>query len=454
MAYRKLPDSPVTNPEEYGWIRSTAVLSQTDADGKARSIVYAAQDVTESKRKEMREHQALQAACEAADQANASKRNFLSCMSHNVRTPMNGIIGMLKIASDHVEDHERVLDCLNKASASSHQLLSTLNEILDISQIESGNFKLEAEAFCMSDLMQDISEAILPGVRAKNLTLKTNPLQVVHDDILGDRKRLRQMILNILGNSVNYTPEGGTLEISVTEHESNEHGCSSYNFVFRDNGIGMEEEFIQHIFEPFSRADDPHVNKIDGIGLGMTIAQNIARMMGGAISVKSILGEGSQITVTVILRLKTPAGTSGSLSDPAGDTPFDVSFRGRRILLVEDNELNQEIAMELIGELEAMVECAADGRKGLQRFAEMPAGYYDMILMDIQMPVMNGFDATRAIRKLPRPDAAAIPIIALSANASVEDMAASHESGMNGHIAKPLNIPQLIERMGYWMKDR
>ena len=371
-----------------------------------------------------------------------------------MRTPMNGIIGMLKIASDHVEDHERVLDCLNKASASSHQLLSTLNEILDISQIESGNFKLEAEAFCMSDLMQDISEAILPGVRAKNLTLKTNPLQVVHDDILGDRKRLRQMILNILGNSVNYTPEGGTLEISVTEHESNEHGCSSYNFVFRDNGIGMEEEFIQHIFEPFSRADDPNVNKIDGIGLGMTIAQNIARMMGGAISVKSILGEGSQITVTVILRLKTPAGTSGSLSDPAGDAPFDVSFRGRRILLVEDNELNQEIAMELIGELEAMVECAADGRKGLQRFAEMPAGYYDMILMDIQMPVMNGFDATRAIRKLPRPDAAAIPIIALSANASVEDMAASHESGMNGHIAKPLNIPQLIERMGYWMKDR
>lgn len=454
LAYRKLPDSPVTNPEEYGWIRSTAVLSQTDADGKARSIVYAAQDVTESKRKEMREHQALQAACEAADQANASKRNFLSCMSHNVRTPMNGIIGMLKIASDHVEDHERVLDCLNKASASSHQLLSTLNEILDISQIESGNFKLEAEAFCMSDLMQDISEAILPGVRAKNLTLKTNPLQVVHDDILGDRKRLRQMILNILGNSVNYTPEGGTLEISVTEHESNEHGCSSYNFVFRDNGIGMEEEFIQHIFEPFSRADDPNVNKIDGIGLGMTIAQNIARMMGGAISVKSILGEGSQITVTVILRLKTPAGTSGSLSNPAGDAPFDVSFRGRRILLVEDNELNQEIAMELIGELEAMVECAADGRKGLQRFAEMPAGYYDMILMDIQMPVMNGFDATRAIRKLPRPDAAAIPIIALSANASVEDMAASHESGMNGHIAKPLNIPQLIERMGYWMKDR
>lgn len=454
LAYRKLPEQPVTRPEEYGWIRSTAVLSQTDADGKARSIVYAAQDVTESKRKEMREQQALQAACEAADQANASKRNFLSCMSHNVRTPMNGIIGMLKIASDHLEDHIRVQDCLSKASLSSQQLLSTLNEILDISQIESGNFKLEAEAFCLSDLMQEISEAVLPDVRAKNLTLKINPMQVVHEEILGDRMRLQQMIMNILWNSVNYTLVGGTLEISVTEHESSEHGCSSYNFVFRDSGIGIEEEFIQHIFEPFSRADDPNVSRIDGVGLGMTIAQNIARMMGGTISVKSRFGEGSQITVTVILRLQASSEISDSLPSETSDTPAGVSFYGRRILLVEDNELNQEIAMELIGELDAMVECAADGRKGLQRFAEMPAGYYDMILMDIQMPVMNGFDATRAIRKLPRADAATIPIIALSANASVEDMTASHESGMNGHIAKPLNIPQLIERMGYWLKER
>jgi CheY-like chemotaxis protein len=186
----------------------------------------------------------------------------------------------------------------------------------------------------------------------------------------------------------------------------------------------------------------------------MTIAQNIARMMGGTISVKSRFGEGSQITVTVILRLQASSEISDSLPSETSDTPAGVSFYGRRILLVEDNELNQEIAMELIGELDAMVECAADGRKGLQRFAEMPAGYYDMILMDIQMPVMNGFDATRAIRKLPRADAATIPIIALSANASVEDMTASHESGMNGHIAKPLNIPQLIERMGYWLKER
>lgn len=453
FAYRKLPENADMNPEEYGWIRSTAVMSQTDAGGKARSIVYAAQDVTESKRKEMREQQALQAACEAADHANASKRNFLSCMSHNVRTPMNGIIGMIKIASDNVENHARVTDCLSKASSSSYQLLSTLNEILDISQIESGNFHLDTEAFSLSDLMQDITDAILPGIRQKDLHLKVHPLRVVHEDILGDRLRLRQMFLNILGNSVNYTPSGGKLEIFVTEHESKEHGCSSYHFIFSDSGIGIQEDFIPHMFEPFRRADDQDVEKIDGIGLGMTIALNIARMMGGTISVRSKPGCGTQVTVSVILRLQNLKMPAGSLPETIDSDSAEVSFAGRRILLVEDNELNQEIAMELIGEMDVMVECAADGRKGLQRFAEMPAGYYDMILMDIQMPVMNGFDATRAIRKLPRPDAAAIPIIALSANTSADDIAASQEAGMNGHIAKPLDIPQLKQRMRYWLMN-
>ena len=454
FAYRKLPEKTAAGPDEYGWIRSTAVMSQIGADGKACSIVYAAQDVTESKRKEMREQLALQAACEAADQANASKRNFLSCMSHNVRTPMNGIIGMIKIAADHADEPERVKAYLAKASLSSHQLLSTLNEVLDISQIESGNFKLDAEAFRLSDLIQELTDTLLFDVKKKNLHLLTHPLQVVHEDVLGDQLRLKQMFLNILENSVNYTPADGTLEISVAEHESREHGCSSYNFIFSDNGIGMAPEFIQHAFEPFIRAEDPDVNKIDGIGLGLTIARNIARMMGGTINIKSGPGQGTQVIVTIILRLQDSSDSSRNLSCVTGDLLSNISFRGCRILLVEDNELNQEIAMELIGEMDAMVECAADGRKGLQRFAEMPEGYYDMILMDIQMPVMNGFDATRAIRKLPRADAVSIPIIALSANASAEDIAASQEAGMNGHIAKPLNIPQLKERMNYWLNNR
>lgn len=454
LAYRKLPEKPDTRPEEYGWIHSTAIMSQADADGRARSIVYAAQDVTESKRKEMREQQALQAACEAADHANASKQEFLSCMSHNIRTPMNGIMGMIKIATNHVDDPERVKDCLDKASISSLQLLSTLNEILDISQIKSGGLHLRPEPLNLSELMQEMVSLIYPKVQEKGLHLHMPPLHVEHEDILGDQQRLQQMFLNILSNSVKYTPPGGTLEISVVEHASREHGCRTYDFIFRDNGIGMEESFIRHIFEPFSRADDPKVSGIDGVGLGLSIAQNIARMMGGSISVKSAPQKGSQFTVTIILKLKNPIEHPDCLPNPVHDDLSGISFQGCRILLVEDNKLNQEIAMELIGETGAMVECTSDGRQGLQRFAEMPEGYYDMILMDIQMPVMNGFEATRAIRKLPRTDAATIPILALSANVAAEDIAASRESGMNGHIAKPLDIPQLMEQMHYWLTAR
>lgn len=454
LAYRKVPRTPDTKPDEYGWIRGTAIMSQADEQGRARSIVYAAQDVTESKRKEMREHLALQAACEAADQANASRREFLSCMSHNVRTPMNGIMGMLKIAGEHLNEPEKVKDCLNKASVSSHQLLSMLNELLDMSQIKSGILHLNTEAFSLPDLIRDTVSLISPDLRLKNLRLTIHPLLVEHEDVLGDSVRLQQIFLNILNNSVNYTLPGGTLEISVREHESREHGCSSYDFIFSDNGIGMEEEFIRHIFEPYSRAEVSDISKVDGVGLGMTIAQNIARMMGGAISVKSQPEKGSCFTVTVILRLQHPAEQPDCLPEPVQNERPETPFQGYKILLVEDNELNQEIAMELIGEIGARVECANDGRQGLQRFAEMPEGYYDLIFMDIQMPVMNGFEATRAIRQLPRADASTIPIIALSANVSSDDIAAVREAGMNEHIAKPLDIPQLVEHMDYWLRKR
>ncbi len=454
LAYRKMPEHPDTKPEEYGWIRSTAVMAQSDEKGRARSIVYAAQDVTDSKRKEMREHQALQAACEAADLANASKQEFLFSMSHNIRTPMNGIMGMIKIAADNVEDQQKVKDCLEKAYVSSRKLLFVLNEIMDISQIKSGSFDLKAEAFSLAELMQEAVSKILPAIQGKGLNLKVHPMQVQHDHILGDRKKLLKVFLNILENSIKYTPPGGTVEVMSEEHESREHGCSSYDFVFCDNGIGMEKEFIRHIFEPFSHMENPESGYADGVGLGLSIAQNIARMMGGAISVESTPGEGSKFTVSVILRLQNPAEHADGPSGLACSKGPDFSFQGSRILLVEDNEINQEIAIELIGETGAMVEYAEDGHEGLKRFAEMPEGYFDMILMDIQMPVMNGLEATRAIRKFPRADAVTIPIIAVSANASAVDIAAGREAGMNGYLAKPLDIPKLMEQMEYWLKEK
>ena len=454
FAYRKRPEHTMADQEDFGWIRATAVMAQADEEGRAKDIVYVAQDVTESKRKEMREQRALQAACQAANQANASKSEFLSRMSHDIRTPMNGIIGMTQIASEHMEERERVVDCLGKIQSSSASLLSLVNEILDMNEIESGNVDLVADAFCLPDLVKNVTEALLPDVMQNGLELKVHPLQLTHEKVIGDWGRLRQVFLNILGNSVKFTPSGGLLELSVLERETRKYGCCSYDFIFRDNGIGMKEEFVPRIFEPFSREEDSRISQVKGTGLGMTIAQNIVRMMGGSIDVESILGEGTRVTVTLFLKRQNDAGAEGAPAVQEEEAAADGLFRGNRVLLVEDNVINQEIAMEIIGATGAAVECAADGREGLQRFGEMAEGYFDLIFMDIQMPVMNGYEATRAIRKLSRGDALSVRIIALSANSFAEDIAASREAGMNEHMTKPLDVPELIAMMSRWLKPR
>lgn len=451
FAYRKRPKD--AGAEQDGWIRATAVLAQADSEGKAKGIVYVAQDVTESKRKEMREQRAIQAACEAANHANAAKSEFLSRMSHDIRTPMNGIIGMTQIASEHMDDRARIQDCLGKIKVSSANLLGLVNEILDMNDIESGNVDLVSDSFRLSDLVKSVSEAILPDVREKGLNLKVHPMQVLHEDVTGDWNRLQQVFLNILGNSVKFTPSGGNLEMTVTEREAKKYGCCSYDFVFTDSGIGMKEEFVAHIFEPFSREEDSRISKVEGTGLGMTIAQNFVRMMGGSIGVESAQGRGTKVTVTLLLKLQSPEGEQGA-GGAKEICASDELFRGFRVLLVEDNVINQEIGMEIIGTTGAEVECASDGREGLNLFSTMPEGYFDMIFMDIQMSVMNGYEATRAIRKLPKGDALTVPIVALSANSFAEDINASRSAGMNEHMTKPLEIPQLIAVMSRWLKPR
>lgn len=453
IAYRKLSGDSEFDPDSCGWIRATAVLAQTGADGKASSIVYVAQDVSESKRKEMREQRALQAACEAANHASTTKRDFLSHMSHDIRTPLNGIIGMLKIASDHMNDREKVQDCLAKITHSSNRLLALVNEVLDMSQLESGSMNLDMKAFTLGSLLQETVSSVLPYAQGKKLHILTHPMQVKHEDVIGDPKRLTQIFLNILSNAVKFTPEDGTIEISIIERDYKKYGAATYDFIFQDNGIGMEEQFIPQIFEPFSRAEDSRISKIEGIGLGMTIVQNLARMMGGTVNVESSPSEGSRITVTLLLKLSNTASEeyASTLSQPSGENAL---FRGRKILLVEDNEINREIAMEIISETGASVECASNGKKGLERFEEMPEGYYDLIFMDIQMPVMNGYEATRAIRKLPRADASSIPILALSANTFADDITASRESGMDDHLSKPLDVPRLLASLRHWLGEK
>ena len=450
IEYRKLPtDAREAEPDKCGWVRSTVVLVRSDGAGRPVTALYAAQDVTESKQKEAREHRALLEACRAANHASAAKSEFLSRMSHDIRTPMNGIIGMTSIAAANVENRERVLDCLKKISISSRLLLNLVNEVLDMSQIESGKIDLVEEAFSIPELVRELTVIIRPSAQDKGHELRVLPLQVEHAEVVGDRNHLQQVFVNILGNSVKYTPPGGLLEVEVREKESMEHGLGCYDFVFRDNGIGMDEDFVARIFEPYSRAEDSRISSIEGTGLGMTIAQNIVRMMGGSIAVKSRLGEGSQFTVTLFLRQQEESAAAGA-GAPEEDAP--VSLQGRRFLLAEDNEINREIACGILEDAGAEIDCVENGRQAVERFAAAAPGYYDLILMDIQMPVMNGHEAARAIRRLPCPHAGAVPIIAMSANAFAEDISASREAGMNDHITKPFDISRLLLCLGAWLK--
>ena len=450
IEYRKLPaDAMEAGPDQCGWVRSTVVLVRSDSAGCPLTALYAAQDVTESKQKEAREHRALLEACQAANHANAAKSEFLSRMSHDIRTPMNGIIGMTNRAIANIEDRERVLDCLKKISTSSRVLLNLVNEVLDMSQIESGRINLTEEAFSIPELVRELAAIIRPSAQDKGHELRILPLQVEHTEVVGDRNHLQQVFVNILGNSVKYTPPGGLLEIEVREKESREHGLGCYDFIFRDNGIGMDEDFVARIFEPYSRAEDSRISSIEGTGLGMTIAQNIVRMMGGGIAVKSRLGEGSQFTVTLFLRQQEEsAANRGGV--PEEDVP--ISLQGCRFLLAEDNEINREIACAILEDAGAEIDCVENGRQAVERFAASPPGYYDLILMDIQMPVMNGHEAARAIRRLPSPHAGAVPIIAMSANAFAEDISASREAGMNDHVTKPFDISRLLVCLGTWLK--
>lgn len=449
--YRMMPDEK----NQRAWIRATVVLAETADDGTPRRAVYVAQDVTESKLKEEQDHQALREACEAANRANAAKSDFMSRMSHDIRTPMNAIIGMTEIAVMHLDDRERVMDCLEKITVSSKHLLSLINEVLDMSKIESGKIELSEEEVHLSELIDNLVTMIRPSVQKNNHELDVHITNVEHPQVFGDPVRLQQIFMNILGNSVKYTPPGGKLSLEVREKPSDMHGYGCYEFVFCDNGIGMKPEFLEKLFEPFSREEDSRVSKIEGTGLGMAIARNIARMMNGDILVESEPGKGSRFTVILSLKRRDVIAPEQDAVQEKGQQTVQLLSREvlarKRLLLVEDNELNREIAEELISQTGVAVDSAENGQEALAQFQKMPENYYDMIFMDIQMPVMDGYEATAEIRKLPRADAAKIPIIAMTANAFAEDIRRSREAGMNEHLTKPLDVGEFMKCLGKWL---
>ena len=534
-------------------------------------------DITEIK-EERKQKLLLQEALQSATAANRAKSDFLSRMSHDVRTPINAIVGMTAIAGLHMNDQNRIADCLKKITISSKLLLNLINEVLDMSKLESGKIMLTEETFKLDELLESLFIMVQSAFEAKKQKLVIHS-KVKHECLIGDVQRIQQALLNMLTNAIKYTPNKGLIQISVEEKPSVYNGYGQFEIAVTDNGIGMKPEFLSKVFEPFERSDDKAIRNIQGTGLGMAISRHIAQMMNGDILVESEYGKGSKFTMrfhvklggmdeydnnllidlpvlvvddddvsceiacenlqelgmkpewvlsgqdavqkvsdgnkyfAIIIDLMMPnmngiettykirecvgpdipiiiisaydysgyeiealkAGVNGFICKPIMKSklfhlmkkfatnkkeeeevtivPSTVtSFPGKRILVVEDNELNREIAYELLQETGAEIETASDGLEAVNKVADSPEGYYDFIIMDIQMPVMDGLEATRQIRLLDRQDTKDLPIVAMSANAFAEDVRLSLEAGMNEHIAKPIEIDRLYSVMGKWFR--
>lgn len=443
------------------WFKFTISVLNDDIIGLVQDIT---ENVTEKKQiaqhkddeyteKLVKANKALRDAYFNARRADNAKTDFLSRMSHDIRTPMNAIIGMTVIANSHLDDKEKVVDCLDKISVSGNYLLSIINDVLDMSKIESGKFTLNEENINLCKMLDGFMDIVKPAAKEKHHTLMLNKHDIVHENIVGDSLRLQQMFVNIVSNSIKYTNDGGNISIDVTEKAVGNKNVGCYEFVFKDNGMGMSEEFLKNIFEPFERAEDERVDKQQGTGLGMAITYNLVKMMNGEIHVDSKLGEGSEFVVTLFFKIGNSETEQVSASSDNGVKELQsADYSGERILLVDDNELNLEIAEELLEMTGLTVEKATNGLEAVEKFRNSGHGFYKLIFMDIQMPVMNGYEATETIRKLERPDAQTVPIIAMTADAFAEDVKKAHNAGMNGHIAKPLDIGKLAAVLKKWLQ--
>lgn len=388
-----------------------------------------------------------------AEARNRARNDFLANMSHDIRTPMNAIVGYTNIARSHPEDPELIRDSLEKIGSSSHFLLSLINDVLDMSKIESGKMQLNVGECDLSAVFRRIEDITSLQAKNKSLRISYDYSGVSHFHVLADELRIEQILINIISNAIKYTPEGKTVEIIAGEESLPEKDAGRYRFIVRDTGSGISEEYLPHIFESFTRELNTTINRIQGTGLGLAITAKVVELMGGTISVKSRLGEGSEFTVE--LDLESPEGSPGKSSHrEMEDAPEDVSMdlSGRRILLVEDNDINAEIAIMVLSQYGLETERASDGQAGVEMVLARGDGYYDAVLMDLQMPVMNGYEAAGAIREAGNSYCKALPIIAMSANTYDEDVRACLAAGMNAHLAKPFQPETLMQILGEHIK--
>ena len=387
----------------------------------------------------------IEQAAKKAEAANAAKTRFLFSMSHDIRTPMNAIIGYSDLLEKNIDQKETALGYVKKIKASNSMLLSLINYTLEMARIESGMTELKEDVGNLQQFMEILQSVSEPQIAKKNLHFDWN-LNVTHNEIICDVTKLREIIVNIVSNAIKYTPDGGKVSLDIEELSQEKEGSATYRFSVVDNGIGMSEEYLPHIFEEFSREHTSTETKIVGAGLGLPIVKSLVDLMGGTIQVESKPGEGSKFLIVLTFRIADQEETADATnqSETEKDTAYD--FSGKRILLVEDNELNAEITMTILQEKGLAVDWVKDGTECLAVLEKQPVHYYDAVLMDIQMPKMNGYEATQKIRTSHGKNSD-IPIIAMTANAFEEDRKKAFEVGMNGHVAKPIHVETLMRTL-------
>ncbi len=431
------------NQNGFHRVYSTSAF-KAERDGKLY-VSLVTMDNTATFENEMRQKALIEDALLRAESASKAKTKFLSNMSHDIRTPMNAIIGFTTLAMTHIDNQERVRDYLDKIAASGNHLLSLINDVLDMSRIESGRIHLEETECNLLNVMHELKNMLAMEMQSRNLQFEIDTENVADEQIICDRLRLNQILLNLLGNAMKFTAPGGSISVRIAEEPEKDPDKAIYEFRVKDTGIGMSEEFQEHMFEPFERERSSTVSGVQGTGLGMAITKNFVEMMGGTISVISQKNVGTEFTVRLPVKKVSVSRAEAVLGEKEENTPaVRMSMEGKRILLVEDNDLNREIAREILGEAGLLVEEAEDGSIALDKLLEKGPGYYSLVLMDIQMPIMDGYTATRAIRSFEDKELANIPIIAMTANAFEEDKRKALEIGMNAHIAKPIDVNRLL----------
>ena len=405
-------------------------------------------DVTDQKKKELQANIELEEAYNKSQSASKAKSSFLFNMSHDIRTPMNAILGFADLIEKHLDEKDKCKMYLQKLKSSSSFLLSLINNILDMARIESGQTEIVESVWNVNNFVSDLVSVFESAIKEKNLKF-IKFMDIKHENVYCDATRLRQIYLNIISNAVKYTPNGGEIKLIIKEIESGKEGYARFQTVVSDTGIGMSKEFLPHIFEEFSREKTTTESRVVGTGLGMPIVKTLVTLMHGTIEVESEQGVGTKFTVTLDHRIARKEEIKVE-EEEIKDKDI-VSYKGKRILLAEDNELNTEIAVTILEEAGFIVEHAENGQVCVDMIKNAKIGYYDLVLMDIQMPVMDGYKATETIRAInnPRCD---IPIIAMTANAFDEDKRKAFVIGMDGHIAKPINIPQLLETISKVLK--